>query len=159
MSTAISPAALTGTYAIDSGLSWIGFVARSAVVSKVRGSFNEFTGTGFFDAENPTRSHLELTIQTTSLDSRNHKRAAHLRSADFFAVEAYPVITFVSTAVEHVDEWNYRVHGDLTIKGVTKPVDVEFEFLGAADDAFGNYRAGFEGETVLNRNEWGVRWN
>ncbi len=153
----LSPTTLTGTYAIDPVHSRIGFIAR-AMVSKVQGSFNEFVGTGYFDAEDPSRSHLDLTIQAHSIDTGNAKRDAHLRSNDFFAAEEYPEIRFVSTAVERIDNWNHRVTGDLTIKGVTKPVTVNVELTGVGDDPFGNHRIGFKGKAVVNRKDWGVKW-
>ena len=154
-----APSTATGTYTIDPSHSRIGFVARHAMITKVRGSFNEFTGTGFFDAENPAASHLELTIEAASIDTRNADRDGHLRSNDFFDMEQFPQITFVSTAVEAVDDATYRVTGDLTIKGVTKPVTVDFEYGGTATDPFGNDRLGFDGSVVINRKDWGVAWN
>ena len=159
MSTTTVPSTLTGTYAVDPSHSRIGFVARHAMVTKVRGSFNEFEGSGHFDANDPTRSRLELTIKAASIDTRNPDRDAHLRSNDFFAMDEYPEIRFSSTAVELVDAENYRVTGDLTIKGVTKPVTVDFEYTGTATDPFGNQRIGFEGKTTVNRKDWGVNWN
>jgi polyisoprenoid-binding protein YceI len=159
MTTTTAPASLTGTYVIDASHSRIGFVARHAMVTKVRGSFNEFEGTGHFDAENPSASTLQLTIQAASIDTRNADRDAHLKSNDFFDMEAHPEITFASTAVEQVDAENYRVTGDLTIKGVTKPVTVDFEYTGTAVDPYGNTRVGFEGTTTVNRKDWGVSWN
>jgi polyisoprenoid-binding protein YceI len=154
-----TPATLTGTHAIDPSHSRIGFVARHAMVTKVRGSFNEFEGAGYFDAENPADSRLSLTIQAASIDTRNADRDGHLKSNDFFDMENHPVITFTTTAVEQVDAENYRVTGDLTIKGVTKPVTADFEYTGAAVDPFGNARIGFEGKTTVNRKDWGVSWN
>jgi polyisoprenoid-binding protein YceI len=151
--------ALTGTYAIDPSHSRIGFSARHAMVTKVRGSFNEFEGSGYFDAENPSESHLELTIQADSIDTRNADRDAHLRSNDFFDMEHHPEITFRSTAVEALGDDAFRVTGDLTIKGVTKPVTVDFELTGSAVDPFGNHRIGLEGKTTVNRKDWGVNWN
>lgn len=159
MSTLTAPASLTGTYTIDPTHSSIGFVARHAMVTKVRGSFNEFEGTGYFDADNPTSSHLQLTIQAASIDTRNADRDGHLKGNDFFDMETYPEITFASTAVDQVDAENYRVTGDLTIKGVTKPVTVDFEYNGTAVDPYGNTRVGFEGKTTVNRKDWGVSWN
>ena len=150
---------LTGTYAIDPSHSTIGFSARHAMVTKVRGSFNDFEGSGHYDAENPAQSNLQLTIKAASIDTRNADRDAHLRSNDFFDMDTYPEITFVSTAVDEVDSEKYRVTGDLTIKGVTKPVSVDFEYTGTAVDPFGNQRIGFEGKTTINRKDWGVNWN
>ncbi|MFP5376268.1 MAG: YceI family protein [Acidimicrobiia bacterium] len=150
---------LTGTYAIDPTHSRIGFVARHAMVTKVRGSFNEFEGSGYLDAENPANSHLALTIRAASIDTRNADRDGHLRSSDFFDMENHPEITFASTAVEQLDADNFRVTGDLTIKGVTRPVTVDFQYTGTAVDPFGNARVGFEGRTTVNRKDWGVNWN
>ncbi len=150
---------LTGTYAIDPTHSRIGFVARHTMVTKVRGSFNEFEGSGYFDAADPSSSTAQLTISAASIDTRNADRDAHLRSNDFFDMETYPEISFVSTAVEAVDAENYRVTGDLKIKGVTKAVTVDFEYTGTAVDPFGNTRVGFEGQTTVNRKDWGVNWN
>jgi polyisoprenoid-binding protein YceI len=159
MSTATIPAIESGTYAIDAAHSRIGFVARHAMVTKVRGSFNDFQGSGYFDAENPANSHLQLTIRAASIDTRNTDRDAHLRSNDFFDMDAHPTITFSSTAVEQVSAERYRVTGDLSIKGVSKPVSIEFEYTGSATDPFGNQRIGLEGTTTVNRKDWGVSWN
>jgi polyisoprenoid-binding protein YceI len=159
MSTTTVPNTLTGNYTIDPTHSRIGFAARHAMVSKVRGSFNEFDGSGYFDAADPSRSNLQLTIKAASIDTRNTDRDAHLRSNDFFDMDTYPEITFVSKAVNQVDAYHYRVTGDLTIKGFTKPVTVDFEYTGAAVDPYGNQRIGFEGQTTVNRKEWGVNWN
>ncbi len=159
MSTVTAPSTVTGTYAIDASHSRIGFVARHAMVTKVRGSFNEFEGSGYFDAEHPADSHLELVIKAASIDTRNADRDGHLRSNDFFAMDEYPEITFRSTSVEQTGDAEYRVAGDLTIKGVTKPVSVDFDYTGAAVDPFGNQRIGLEGTTTINRKDWGVNWN
>jgi polyisoprenoid-binding protein YceI len=159
MSTSTIPSTLTGTYTIDPTHSRIGFVARHAMVTKVRGSFNEFAGGGYFNAEDPSASTAEISIQAASIDTRNADRDAHLRSNDFFDMETYPEIRFVATSIELVDAENFRVTGDLTIKGVTKPVTVDFEYNGSAVDPFGNTRVGFEGRTTVNRKEWGVNWN
>jgi polyisoprenoid-binding protein YceI len=159
MSTATVPSTVTGTYAIDPTHSRIGFVARPAMVTKVRGSFNEFAGAGSFDAEDPTNSRLQLTIQAASIDTRNADRDGHLKSNDFFDMETYPTITFTSTAVEQVDPESYRVTGDLTIKGVTKPVTFEFDFGGFGQDPYGNYKAGATAKTKINREDFGLTYN
>ena len=159
MSTTTVPTTLTGAYTLDPTHSRIGFVARHAMVAKVRGSFNEFTGAGTFDAENPANSTLSLTIQAASIDTRNADRDAHLRSNDFFAMDQYPEITFTSTSVEVVDDQQYRVNGDLTIKGVTRPVAIDLELAGSAIDPYGNLRIGLEGTTTINRKDFGITWN
>jgi polyisoprenoid-binding protein YceI len=158
MSSATVTSPLTGSYTIDPSHSRIGFVARHAMVTKVRGSFNEFEGSAHVDAENPAASTARVIIQATSIDTRNADRDAHLRSNDFFAMDTYPEISFTSTEVEASDE-GYRITGDLTIKGVTNPVSVDFEYTGTALDPFGNTRAGFEGRATINRKDWGVSYN
>lgn len=157
--TTTAEGTLTGNYTIDPSHSHIGFTARHAMVTKVRGSFNEYEGTGFFDAEDPTKSRLELVIQAAGIDTGNADRDAHLRGNDFFDMESHPEIRFVSTEVEAQGDDSYRVIGDLTIKGVTKPVSIDFEYTGTAVDPFGNQRIGFEGRTAINRKDWGVNWN
>ena len=159
MTTTTAPATLTGTYTLDPTHSRVGFVARHAMVTKVRGSFDEFEGSGHFDVEDPSKSRLQVTIQAASIDTRNADRDGHLRSNDFFDMETYPEIRFASTKVERAGGDDYRVTGDLTIKGVTRPVTVDFEYTGAAVDPFQNQRIGFEGKTTINRKDWGVSWN
>jgi polyisoprenoid-binding protein YceI len=160
MTTAIIPLTdLTGQYALDASHTRIGFVARHAMVTKVRGSFNEFEGTATVDGADPSRSSVSVTIKAASIDTRNEQRDGHLRSNDFLDLEKYPEITFVSTAVEPIDESTFRVTGDLTIKDVTKPVSVDFTYEGVAKDPFGNLRIGFEGSVVINRKDYGVTWN
>jgi polyisoprenoid-binding protein YceI len=159
MSTATATPTLTGSYTLDPTHSRIGFVARHAMVTKVRGSFNEFAGTGYFDADDAASTRLQLTIQAASIDTRNADRDAHLRSNDFFDMDTYPELTFSSSSVERLDSERFRVTGDLSIKGVTNPVTVDFEFTGAAIDPYGNQRIGFEGSATINRKDWGVNWN
>lgn len=159
MSTTTTPDTLTGSYTLDAGHSRIGFVARHAMVTKVRGQFGEFAGTGHLDVEDPAASRLQLTIEAASIDTGNADRDTHLRSNDFLAMEEYPEITFVSTGFEPVGDGVYRVTGDLALRGVTRPVTFDLEFTGAATDPFGNERIGFEGSTTVNRKDWGVNWN
>ena len=151
--------ALTGTYNLDVTHSRLGFVARHAMVTKVRGSFTDFTGTAVLDAEDPSRSHAEVTIQVASVDTGNEQRDGHLRTNDFFDAENHPEIRFVSTKAESLGGDDYRLTGDLTIKGITKEVAVDFEFTGLVADPWGNQRAGFEGKAVINRKDWGVNFN
>jgi polyisoprenoid-binding protein YceI len=161
MTTASAPALteLTGTYTLDPAHTRIGFVARHAMVTKVRGAFNEFTGTAVLDGANPANSRVEVTIQAASIDTRNAQRDGHLRGNDFLAMEEYPQITFVSTGVRQSGESTFEVTGDLTIKGVTNAITIPFEFEGAATDPFGNERVGFEGSVAINRKDYGVTWN
>src|SRR3954451_12621388 len=133
-SLAPSTTTLTGTYTLDPTHTRIGFVARHAMVTKVRGSFNEFQGTAVVDGDNPANSSVRVTIDAASIDTRNAQRDGHLRSNDFLAMDEYPQITFVSTDVEQVGETTFEVSGDLTIKGVTNRITVPFEFEGASQD-------------------------
>jgi len=161
MSTASAPALteLTGTWTLDPAHTRIGFVARHAMVTKVRGSFNEFEGTAVLDGANPANSHAEVTIKAASIDTRNAQRDEHLRSNDFLAMQEHPEITFTSTGARQVDDTTFELTGDLTIRGVTNSVTIPFTFEGAAKDPFGNLRAGFEGSVAINRKDWGVTWN
>lgn len=150
---------LSGTYQLDASHSRVGFIARHAMIAKVRGSFDQVEGKATIDGANPANSTLEVTIQAASIDTRDANRDGHLRSADFFDVEKYPTITFKGTEFNIVDDETVEVTGDLTIKDVTKSVTVPFEFGGAAVDPFGNSRIGFEGQVTVNRKEWGLTWN
>ena len=150
---------LTGTYDLDPAHSRLGFVARHAMVTKVRGQFREFAGTLHLDEADPSSSTAEVTIQVASLTTAQEQRDEHLRGADFFDVERYPTITFRSTAAERLGADTYRLTGDLTIRGVTRPVSIDFEHTGSAVDPFGNHRTGFEGRTQVNRKDWGLTWN
>jgi polyisoprenoid-binding protein YceI len=161
MTTATAPALteLTGTYTLDPAHSRIGFVARHAMVTKVRGAFNEFEGTATLDGANPASASAQVTISTASIDTRNAQRDGHLRSNDFLAMDEYPQITFVSTGARQVDDSTFELTGDLTIKGVTNPITIPFSFEGAAKDPFGNLRVGFEGAVTINRKDYGITWN
>ncbi|WP_134772785.1 YceI family protein [Ornithinimicrobium flavum] len=150
---------LTGTWTIDPSHTSIGFVARHAMVTNVRGSFDEVEGVGVLDAADPSTSSVTVTMKAASINTGNADRDGHLRSADFFDVETYPEVRFVSTSVVRGDADTFTVTGDLTIKDVTRPVTVDLAFTGVARDPFGNLRAGFEGETSVNRKDWGLEWN
>jgi polyisoprenoid-binding protein YceI len=150
---------LSGTYTLDPAHTEIGFSARHAMVTKVRGSFGTFEGTGVVDASDFSRSTVSVTIDVKSIDTRNEQRDGHLRSNDFLSMDEYPTITFTSTAVEQTGPTTVDLTGDLTIKGVTNSITIPFEFQGAATDPFGNLRVGFEGSTVINRKDYGITWN
>lgn len=159
MSTTLATDTLTGTYTPDPAHSRIGFVARHAMVTKVRGQFNEYAGTGHFDAEHPENSSLDLTITADSIDTGNADRDAHLRSNDFLDMENHPTIAFRSTSIEQAQDDVYRVTGDLTVRGTTRPVTIDFAYAGSAVDPFGNTRIGLEGSTKVNRKDFGLNWN
>ena len=153
---------ITGDYTLDVSHTRLGFSARHAMVTTVRGQFQDYTGHAHIDTANPAASKVELTIQAGSIDTGNADRNGHLVSPDFFDVENFGEITIVSTQVERGDDGGdevWAITGDLTIKGVTKPVTIDFEQTGSAKDPFGNLRVGFEGSATINRNDWGLTWN
>jgi polyisoprenoid-binding protein YceI len=157
--TSTGLSALTGTYTIDPAHSRIGFMARHAMVTKVRGAFNEFTGSIVLDGSNPANSTAAVTIKAASIDTRNAQRDGHLHGNDFLAIEEHPEITFVSTSARQTDDTDFELTGDLTIRGVTNSITIPFSYEGSATDPFGNFRAGFEGSVVINRKDYGVVWN
>ncbi|KAB1502768.1 YceI family protein [Corynebacterium sp. 320] len=148
--------AYSGTYTIDPTHSEIGFTARHAMITKVRGAFNTFEGTAT-TGENLDGASITVTINADSIDTRNADRDAHVKGADFFDVEQFPHITFTSTDIT-ADGETLIVTGDLTIKDTTKSVTINFDFEGAATDAFGQDRVGFSGSTTINRREYGLEW-
>ena len=150
---------LSGTYALDVTHTRIGFVARHAMVTKVRGAFNEFEGTAVLDFDDVSRSTASVTIAAASIDTRQAQRDAHLRSNDFLAMDEFPSIVFTSTAARRTGEQEFELDGDLTVRGVTQPVTIPFVFEGTALDPFGNTRVGFEGSVVINRKDFGVSYN
>ncbi len=155
----VDTAGMTGNWTLDPAHTRLGFSARHAMVTKVRGEFDNFEGTAFIDADNPAASHVEVTIQTDSISTRNEMRDKHLRTNDFLEVETYPTITFKSTNVEKLDDEHVRITGDLTIKATTKQISIDFEIGGISQDPFGNTRMGFEGTSSLNRQDYGVAFN
>ncbi|MCO1581147.1 YceI family protein [Crossiella sp. SN42] len=158
MTSTLSLSELTGDYAIDATHSRVGFVARHAMVTKVRGAFNEFDGRIKVDGDNPANSSVAVTIDAASIDTRNAQRDEHLRGSDFLELEKFPQIRFVSTSVAQDGE-DFALTGDLTIKDVTRPVTIDFTFEGTAKDPFGNTRVGFEGTTTISRKDFGITWN
>ncbi|MEU9227132.1 YceI family protein [Streptomyces massasporeus] len=159
--TAVSPelAALTGDYTIDPAHSTIGFVARHAMVTNVKGSFQDFTGALHLDGTDPSRSTASLDVVMDSIETGNADRDGHLKSADFFKADEFPAMTFRSTKAEALGGDDYRITGELTILGTTRPLVIDLEFNGAAKDPFGNERVGFEGKAEILRSEWGLTWN
>jgi polyisoprenoid-binding protein YceI len=158
-STGTDLSQLTGTYTLDPAHSRIGFTARHAMVTKVRGAFNEFTGTAVLDGANPANSTATVTIKAASIDTRNEQRDGHLRSNDFLSMDEYPEITFVSTSVKETGENEFELTGDLTLRGVTNSITIPFTFEGIATDPYGNVRVGFEGAVAISRTDYGVTWN
>lgn len=150
---------LTGTYTLDTAHSRLGFVARHAMVTKVRGAFNDFTGEITVNGADPSKSSVSVTAQVASIDTRNAQRDEHLRTNDFLDATVYPEITFVSTAIAHRGDNDFEVTGDLTIKDVTKSITFPLEYQGSATDPFGNQRIGFEGSTQITRSDYGVAFN
>lgn len=159
MTTVPSGGELTGTYVLDPAHTQIGFVARHAMVTKVRGAFREFEGTVHIDGADPGRSSVTVTIKTASIDTGNEQRDGHLRTNDFLDAPTYPDITFSSTGVRMVDDAHVEVSGELTIKDTTRSVTIPFEFQGIATDPNGNVRIGFEGAVEISRKDFGVTWN
>ena len=146
-----------GTWTVDPTHTRIGFVARHMMVTKVRGSFAEFTASVEI-AEDPFRSSLSAEVRMASIDTGNPDRDQHLRTNDFFDVEQYPTMRLQATGFEQADG-GLRMHADLTIKGVTRPVVFDLEFDGVGQDPWGGTRAGFAATTTINRKEWGIEWN
>ena len=158
LAAAVPAAAETTTFAIDAGHSDVSFLIRH-MMSKVRGTFNDFSGTIVRDDQDPSKSSVELVIQAASIDTRNDSRDEDLRGEDFFEVAKFPTITFKSTAVEKVSDNFYKVTGDFTMHGVTKSITLPVGFSGQLKDARGNLRAGFSMDTKLDRKEYGIIWN
>ncbi|OKJ13567.1 YceI family protein [Kitasatospora sp. CB01950] len=150
---------LTGDYVLDPAHTRIGFVARHAMVTKVRGAFHQFEGTAHLDGANPSQSTGQLIIKAASIDTGVDQRDQHLRTNDFLDAPNFPDITFRTTSVEQRSDTDYRVTGDLTIKDTTRPVTIDFEYTGNAVDPYGNLRVGLEGAVTISRKEYGVTWN
>jgi polyisoprenoid-binding protein YceI len=153
-----SISASAATYVIDSSHSSVSFKVKHMMVSKVQGVFNDFSGTLEFDETNLENWSTTATIQAASVDSGDQKRDEHLKGADFFDVETFPLIKYESKGVEKKgDHW--IIHGELTMHGVTKHMMLKMEFNGAIDDPWGNHRAGFTAEGKIDRTEFGIKYN
>ncbi|HMO53356.1 MAG TPA: YceI family protein [Tepidiformaceae bacterium] len=137
----------------------IQFSAKHMLVATVRGHFNEYEVDAFIDEQELTNSRATFTIHAASLESRNRERDAHLRSADFLDVENHPVITFVSRSIEERGKNNFRIHGDLTIRGVTRPVSFDTEVHGPFVDPWGTERISLTANGKVNRKDFGLTWN
>ncbi|MEV0412918.1 YceI family protein [Streptomyces sp. NPDC050448] len=159
MNTTPALAELTGDYVLDPAHTRIGFIARHAMVTKVRGAFHHFEGTARLDGADPARSTAQVVIKAESIDTGVEQRDQHLRTNDFLDVPNFPDITFRTTSVEPRSDTEYRVAGDLTIKDTTRPVTIDFEYAGSAVDPYGNRRVGLEGSVTISRKDFGVTWN
>jgi len=148
----------TTIYSIDKAHSEATFQVRH-LLTKVRGRFSDFEGTIEYDEQNPELSSVNVTIQAPSIDTNERDRDTHLRSADFFDVDKFPALTFRSGTITRKGDQRFDVAGDLTIRGVTRPVTFDVTFLGKAKDPWGNERIAFEAEAAINRKEYGLNWN
>jgi polyisoprenoid-binding protein YceI len=151
------PGYKTGTWAIDPTHSEIAFTIRHLAISKVRGTFTDFTGT-ITTAENPLETTVDATAHVASVDTNEPNRDGHLRTGDFFDAENHPTLHFVSTGLRAKGE-DFLLDGELTMRGVTKPVTFELEFGGFVTDGYGNYKMGFEANTTVKRSEWELTFN
>jgi len=144
-----------GTYAFDAAHTHVGFAVRHMGVSKVRGRFSGVQGT-LVVAENPLQSSVSVTIDAATIDTRDETRDNHVRTADFLDVANHPTITFESTSVEAAGKGAWKVSGDLTIRGTTRPVALDTSLEGVVQDPYGNHRVGFSATTTIDRDEFGV---
>lgn len=149
----------TGTWEIDAAHSVVEFSVRHMMISTVKGSFGAVAGTLQIDEANKAASSVVATIEAASITTGNEGRDQHLRSDDFFNTEAYPQITFRSTSVEPKGENRYAMHGELTMRDVTKPVVLDTEYEGGITDPWGNQRVAFSATTEIVRSEFGANWN
>jgi polyisoprenoid-binding protein YceI len=150
---------IPGTWSIDTTHSEVGFSVRHLMVSKVKGKFNEFSGT-FVTGENPFDSSVEATINLASVDTGNADRDAHLRSADFFDTEQHNALSYKSTGVRYDDEEGFVIDGELTLRGVTKEVPLQLEIHGFQQSTpFGDTRTGFTATGEIDRRDFGVSFN
>ncbi len=147
------------TLKIDRSHSVVGFTAKHFMVTTVRGEFTDFDGTVEVEGDDYTTVKAAVVVKTASITTNTGQRDDHLRSADFFDVEKYPEMHFVSTGVEKVDDTNYILKGDLTIKNITKPVQLEASIEGRFNDPYGNERTGVSLRGEINREDWGLTYN
>lgn len=151
------PGYRVGTWTIDPTHSEVGFSVRHLAISKVKGKFENFDAT-FVTGDNPLDTTVQASAEVASVNTNEKNRDGHLRTGDFFAAEEFPQLTFVSTSARE-ENGDFIVDGDLTMRGVTKPVSFNFEFGGFGEDAYGNYKAGFTATTVVKREDFGLTWN
>ena len=147
------------SWKIDNAHSEVNFTVRHMMIANVRGRFEKYSGNVEFDLENPQNSSVEVEIETSSINTREAQRDAHLKSGDFLDVETYPLMVFKSTHIEILDNNRGLIHGNLTIKDITKPVVLETTYSGQAKSPWGTTSAGFTATTKINRKDWGLTWN
>jgi polyisoprenoid-binding protein YceI len=147
----------TGTWTVDPSHSSVEFSVKHLGIATVRGAFNEFEGS--FEVGDDGSARARGTVQTASIDTNEDKRDAHLRSEDFFHAEVHPELSFESTEIGALDEDSFVIHGELTMRGVTKPIVLEAELQGTELDPLGNERVALEVNGQLNRGDWGLTWN
>ncbi|MFL5753618.1 MAG: YceI family protein [Bacteroidia bacterium] len=147
-------------WAIDPAHSEIGFKIKHLMISNVNGSFKKYSGTVETEQEDDFKNaSIQFEADVNSIDTANEQRDGHLRTGDFFESEKYPKLKFTSSKTEPVGDGKYYVHGDMTIKDVTKPITFEAEFSGIAKDPYGQTKAGFEIRGKINRKDFGLTWN
>jgi len=151
--------AMAQTWNFDKAHSSIGFSVRHMVINRVYGHFSDYSGSVTFDGEDMSQATVNVTIQAASIDTDNEKRDEHLKSSEFFAVDQYPTITFMSENIIPGEDNTFTMVGLLTIKGITKEVTLEGEMTGVLVDPWGNTRAGFHAETTINRQDFNVSWS
>jgi polyisoprenoid-binding protein YceI len=147
------------TFSIDNAHSQVGFTVRHMGFSKVRGRFEQFEGTIHLDPDNLETLETEAVVRTDSVTTADEKRDTHLRTSDFFMVDEHPEMTFRSSDVRDVSGSSFTLVGDLTLRGVTKTVELKGKFLGSGTDPWGGTRIAFEASTKINRKEFGLNWN
>lgn len=147
------------SWTVDRAHSNLDFSVRYMMLSNVRGTYNDFNAVLIQHGDDFSGSEVEVTVIAKSIDTQNDDRDNHLRSDDFFDAENHPELTFVSREFEKTGEKTYRIFGDLTIRGTTRPVELDAELVGIIDDPRGFRRAAFSGSTTINRNDFGVQWN
>ena len=148
----------TGTFVLDKSHTEVGFIARHLMVSKVRGRFTDFEGT-IVVADDPSESSVEVIIQAASINTNDENRDKHVRTNDFLSVDEFPALTFRSTKVELSSGGDWKLNGDLTVRGVTRPIVLDVQFEGVIQDPWGNQRLGFTASGEIDRNDFGVSFN
>jgi len=146
-------------WAIDPAHSEVGFKAKHLMITTVSGKFEQFEGSIETEGDDLSTAKITFTANTDSVNTASEQRDGHLKSVDFFEPAKYPKLKFVSTKFEKISDEKYKLHGDLTIRDVTKPVHLDVNYGGMAKDPWGNIKAGFEVDGKINRKDWGLNWN